>query len=382
MRRFDAAIVGAGPAGSAAAIFLARRGYAVALIDKAVFPRDKLCGDFLNPAGWNLFERLGVRDALLASAHEKITSFRVSTPTAEAVIPFPEQGGAPVFGLGVPRRVFDHLLVERAIGEGATLLEGLKLAAVERFDGGWILQGDDAAGERKLQARLIVAADGRNSWTARRLGVSGREAEAGKFVGLQINLSGYRGPRGEIQIHLFPGGYAGLMALGSGAANLAFAIGRELVQENRIETLVEGRLKRNPHLASAIAGCEIAGEVRSAFPLEFLPRRAAGDGYLLAGDAVRVTEPVTGEGVYFALKTGELAAEAADRAFARGDLSAGALAPYVAASRRALARREGVNRLIRALVYRPRIATPLVRLSAGGRFPINLLVNQVCRVAP
>jgi geranylgeranyl reductase family protein len=382
VRRFDVAIVGAGPAGSSAAIFLARRGYSVALIDKAVFPRDKLCGDFLNPAGWKLFERLGIRDALLAAAHEKIESFHVSTPAAEAVIPFPEQNGARLFGLGVTRRVFDHLLVQRAVGAGAALLEGCRLKAVERYDGGWILQAEAAADNDRLHARLLVAADGRNSWTARRLGVSGRDAAAGKFVGLQINLTAYRGARGEIQIHLFPGGYAGLMGLPGGAANLAFAIGRDLVQKNSIDYLLESHLKQNPHLKDALAGCAIAGEVRSAYPLEFVPRRAVGDGFLLAGDAVRVTEPVTGEGVFFALKTGELAAETVDHAFARGDLTADGLAPYVVACRRALARREGVNRLIRALVYRPRLATPLVRLSAGGHFPINLLVNQVCQVAP
>jgi len=380
VRRFDAAIVGAGPAGSSAAIFLARRGYSVALIDKAVFPRDKLCGDFLNPAGWKLFERLGVRDDLLAAAHEKIESFHVSTPAAEAVIPFPERDGARVFGLGITRRIFDHLLVQRVVGTGATLFEGCKLKAVERYDGGWILQAEGA--EDKLYARLLVAADGRNSWTARRLGVAGLDAAAGKFVGLQINLTGYRGARGEIQIHLFPGGYAGLMGMPGGSANLAFAIARDLVQKNSVDYLLESHLKQNPHLKDALAGSAIDGEVRSAYPLEFVPRRAVGDGFLLAGDAVRVTEPVTGEGVFFALKTGELAAEAADRAFTRGDLTANGLAPYVASCRRALARREGVNRLIRALVYRPRLATPLVRLSAGGRFPINLLVNQVCQIAP
>lgn len=382
MRRFDVAIVGAGPGGSSAAIFLARRGYSVALIDKAVFPRDKLCGDFLNPAGWNLFQRLGIRDALLASSHEKIAAFRVSTPAAEAVIPFPARNGARVIGIGIARRVFDHLLVERAVREGAILFEGCRLNAVERDSAEWIVQGEDSAGERKISARLLVAADGRNSWTARRLGISGRDETAGKFVGFQVNLSGYRGAGGEIQIHLFPGGYAGLMGLGGGAANLAFAIDRSLVREAGAETLLRTHLHQNPHLKKATAHCAIAGEIRSAYPLDFVPRRASGDRLLLVGDAVRVTEPVTGEGVYFALKTGELAAEAADRAFARGDLSARGLAGYVAASRRALSRRESVNRLIRALVYRPRLATPLVRLSAGGHFPINVLVNRVCQVAP
>src|ERR1044071_4385409 len=131
MKRFDVAAVGAGPAGSSASIFLARRGYSVALIDKAVFPRDKLCGDFLNPAGWNLFGRLGIRDALLASDHQKVTAFRVSTASAEALIPFTR-----VFGVGMRRRAFDDLLVKQAVREGAQLFEGVKLAALERAGGG------------------------------------------------------------------------------------------------------------------------------------------------------------------------------------------------------------------------------------------------------
>ncbi len=103
---------------------------------------------------------------------------------------------------------------------------------------------------------------------------------------------------------------------------------------------------------------------------------------MLAGDAARVTEPVTGEGVYFALKSGQLAAEAADAAFQRGDLSARGLSGYAAASRAALARRQGVNRLIRAMVLRSYLLTPLIRLAPKNNFPINTLVRLVCRIDP
>src|SRR3989338_2178521 len=79
MERFDVAIVGAGPAGSSAAISLARKGYSVILLERAIFPREKLCGDFLNPANWPLLERLGVFDEILSLEHEKVTAFRIST---------------------------------------------------------------------------------------------------------------------------------------------------------------------------------------------------------------------------------------------------------------------------------------------------------------
>ncbi|HEY1268507.1 MAG TPA: NAD(P)/FAD-dependent oxidoreductase [Candidatus Binatia bacterium] len=376
MNRFDAAVVGAGPAGSAAAIFLARRGYAVALIDKAVFPRDKLCGDFLNPAGWNLFGRLGIRDPLLASDHQKVTAFRVSTASAEALIPFTR-----VFGVGLRRRAFDDLLVKQAVREGALLYEGVKLTALEREGGGWKLRGENGSGEREFFSRLIIGADGRNSWTAHRLGAITAQATPGRFVGFQLSLARCRVPAGEIQIHAFPGGYAGVMALGGGAANLSFAIDKTIAREHPIEAIVANHFSKNPHLHSVVTPCTIAA-VRSIYPLDFAPRRRYGDGFLLAGDAARVTEPVTGEGVYFALRSGELAAAAADAALRRGDVSARQLAGYDAACRDALARRQAVNRLIRALILRPYLMAPLMRLRTRNNFPINRLVDEVCRAEP
>jgi flavin-dependent dehydrogenase len=95
-----------------------------------------------------------------------------------------------------------------------------------------------------------------------------------------------------------------------------------------------------------------------------------------------VTEPVTGEGVYFALKSGELAAAAADAALRCGDVSARHLAGYDAACRGALARRQAVNRLIRALILRPYLIGPLMRLRTRNNFPINRLVDEVCRAEP
>jgi geranylgeranyl reductase family protein len=376
VKRFDAAIVGAGPAGSSAAIFLARRGYSVALIDKAVFPREKLCGDFLNPAGWNLFGRLGIRDALLASDHQKIRAFRVSTASAEALIAFTR-----VYGIGIRRRVFDGLLAKQAVREGAQFSEGMRLSAAEREGGGWKLQGEDRSGEQTFFARLLIGADGRNSWTAGRLGAIAAQGRTGRFVGFQLNLTGYRGVDGEIQIHVFPGGYAGLMALGGGAANLSFAIDKAIARETSVDAIVGQYFAKNPYLKKAVAPCEIA-EVRSIYPLDFAPRRRYGDGFMLAGDAARVTEPVTGEGVYLALKSGELAASAVDTALTRGDVSARQLASYDTACRRALARRQSVNRLIRALILRPYLMAPLMRLRTKSNFPINRLVDEVCRPEP
>ena len=90
MEHFDVGIVGAGPAGSSAAIALARKGYSVALLDKEQFPREKLCGDFLNPINWPLLRELEVDREILARSHQKVTTFRFTSFSGEeAEVPLP-----------------------------------------------------------------------------------------------------------------------------------------------------------------------------------------------------------------------------------------------------------------------------------------------------
>src|SRR5512142_293560 len=116
---FDAAIIGAGPAGSSAAIGLARRGYAVALLDKERFPREKLCGDFINPSNWPWLEEIGVRAELLSCEHETVTGFRLTSCDGAAAEAGLSATGPAVYGLGLRRFFFDHILVKRATGAGA-----------------------------------------------------------------------------------------------------------------------------------------------------------------------------------------------------------------------------------------------------------------------
>jgi flavin-dependent dehydrogenase len=183
-----------------------------------------------------------------------------------------------------------------------------------------------------------------------------------------------------VQVHLFSGGYAGLIGVGNGIANLCFAVEKDQVKKRRsIERLLEENLYQNARLREALHGVERDGEVHSAYPVFFSPGRCYGRGFLLVGDAARVTEPVTGEGVYFALKGGELAAHAIDRAFTCGDFSAREFSLYERACKNSFSLRAGVNRMIRSLVYRPALARPLIGLSSRTGLPFSPLVRWLCR---
>ena len=242
---------------------------------------------------------------------------------------------------------------------------------------------DNSSAEERLHSTLLIGADGRNSWVAHRLNLTQPGEKSGRFVAFQLHLRGFEGINREVQIHLFPGGYAGLLGLSEGMANLCFTVEIEKVRKcPTVDALRENYLYQNLHLKQALEASEMIGDARSVYPVYFSPRRRYGDGFLLVGDAARVTEPVTGEGVYFALKSGELAAEAADLAFKQSDVSARQLFSYDLACRYALSRRQRINGLIRGVIHRPYLLRPLISLSSKGNFPISALVNLVCQTNP
>ncbi|HEU4345270.1 MAG TPA: FAD-dependent oxidoreductase, partial [Candidatus Binatia bacterium] len=296
--QFDVAIIGAGPAGSAAAIFLARKGYSVAVIDKQQFPREKLCGDFINPANWPLFRKLGVEEEILSNPHEKITTFRISSLSGDD-IEVPLTSEATRFGLGLRRASLDHVLLKKAASEGATLFQKSTVNALTKARKGWDLTIANSETVKELNARMLIGADGRNSWVAHHLGLAGGAAARKRSIGFQLRLKS-SGLAGGVEVHLFPGGYAGVVGVGNNMLNLACAISPSLLFQRGVKPLtekipplqrgikgdltwLETCLSQNPRLREILGRSERAGRVRSVYPVYFSPRRPYADGVLLAG---------------------------------------------------------------------------------------------------
>jgi geranylgeranyl reductase family protein len=379
MKKFDVAIVGAGPSGSSAAIALARKGYSVALLEKEQFPREKICGDFLNPANWPVLRQLDVEREVLSCPHEKVTTFRLTSFSGEeAQVPLPGRNGAMVFGLGLRRFDLDHVLITQAEQKGATVLQGCRFKELRRESDDWVLVCERSGTIDRFRARILIGADGRNSRVAHHLGMTGGAGRQGRSVGFQVHLKCSAGVAGKIEIHLFPGGYAGLVRLNRDTVTLGLAVDKaRLPDQGRTQFLLNHCLPQNPWLRE-IARAKHMGEVRSAYPVSFAPRRVFDEGVLLVGDAARVNEPVTGEGVYFAMKSGLLAADVIDRAFEKTDFSVAHLSAYAREWRRAFRLRTGMNSLIHWLIYRPALLSPFIRLSAKKGRVLNSIVQAVC----
>ena len=375
MKHFDVAIIGAGPAGSSAAIQLATKGYSVALLDKEQFPREKLCGDFLNPVNWPLLRELKVERAVLARPHEKVSIFRFTSFSGEeAEIPLPAGRDGTVVGLGLRRFDLDHVLLERANSLGVTVLDGWKPKELERRPDGWMLRADKSL----LGARVLIGADGRNSWVAHHLGLADPAAMQGRSVGFQFRLNCTNRSTGKIEIHLFPGGYAGVVGLAGDTVTLGLAIEKHRLLDGRPEqSLLESILPQNPWLKEILRSGSVS-EMRSTYPVYFPPRRTYGDGVLLVGDAARVNEPVTGEGIYFALKSGVFAAKTVDEGFQMSDFSAARLRSYERNCRSAFRARRAINALIRWLIYRPALLSRVIRLSHKRTRLLDPIVQMIC----
>ncbi|MGH7852025.1 MAG: NAD(P)/FAD-dependent oxidoreductase [Candidatus Binatia bacterium] len=376
MENFDVAIIGAGPAGSATAIGLALRGYEVALIDKKYFPREKLCGDFVNPINWAVFRELGVEDRVLAQPHSEVTGFRITTAAGDdAAAQFTSSRQERVFGLGIRRAHLDQVLLGRAVELGVTVRQGKRIDNLSQTAHSWMID----CGKESRRAKILIGADGRNSWVAQRLGMSNRAAMRGRSVGFQCRLNYAGAIGGKVEIHLFPGGYAGVVAFGDGTINLCLAVDKRMLPRERSgKFLFTEIFPRNPYLNDIIQRSESVSALRSVYPVYFPSRRSIGDRALLVGDAARVSEPVTGEGIYFALRSGLLAAETIDLALRKGHTAAPGLADYERLCRRAFRSRLALNTLIRFAIYRPALLDPLIRLSAKNDRMLHSLVGMVC----
>jgi geranylgeranyl reductase family protein len=350
MQAVDVIVVGAGPAGVAASITLARAGREVLLVDRATFPRDKCCGDGLTTAALRELEALGFRPDGLPS-WQVVDDVVVRSPSGREVV-FPLPRGRGTYAAVVPRVELDAALVDLARAAGVKVADGHGFESVEVHTDRvclWI------GGIGPVAARYAIAADG--MWSPLRKAVDGIEpgylGEWHAFRQYFRNVTG-RGAH-ELAVwfeaDLLPG-YAWSFPLPDGRANVGFGIQRGgKVATQEMKALWPDLLQRD--FVRAFLGPDAEPESpHKAWPIpariEHATLSGAGGRVLIVGDAATATDPMTGEGIGQALLTGRLAGEAIVAAGVDG-----AAARYEAAARRELEADAAMSRLlIRALKHR------------------------------
>jgi len=310
----DVAIVGAGPAGTAAAITLARAGRPVTLLDKATFPRDKFCGDGLTADALRRLAELGLAPEAVASWHE-ITEVRIRSPHGRTV-PFDLPRGGAMFAAVARRMDLDAALVDLARAAGVDVREGHRLIGADQHSDRVTLRLEtEGAQVTTIEAAHVIGADGMWSPLRKELGVDrpGYRGEWHAFRQYMHHVS----PRAARELwvlfepDLLPG-YFWSFPVGDGQANVGFGI----VRGGGVTTHDMGQLwpelLDRPHIRELLGPDAEPEGTHRAWPIPTdLGDVVVTDGRVLfAGDAIAAADPMTGEGIGQALATGQWAAEA------------------------------------------------------------------------
>ena len=318
----DVVIVGLGPAGSAAAIELRRAGRSVVAIDKAVFPRDKCCGDGLTTLGLRELEHLGLDRATIPDWFE-VDGAAIRSPSGrEVFVPLP---GTGTYAAVAPRLQLDDALVRIARDLGADIRDGHGFERLDQHDDHVTVFADGL----EIEARYIVAADG--MWSPVRKSTGANEpGYLGEWHGFRQYARNVTGPASKqlyvwFEPDLVPG-YAWSFPLPGGRVNIGFGVLRDGTRRVQDMKQLWVDLLSRPHIVDALGGGFELEDRHTAWPIPARVDEATltAGRVLFTGDAAMATDVMTGEGIGQALLTGRLAAEAI--------IAAGALQPDDAAA--------------------------------------------------
>ena len=325
----DVIVVGAGPAGATTAFYLAQSGLDVLLLEKSRFPREKVCGDGLTPRAVKALVGMGI-SVSEQDGWVRNKGLRVIGAGKRMELPWPELASYPGYGLVRTRHDLDETLARRAQKAGARLLEEVTVTGPVRHERtgriiGVIAKGDDEASPREYRARVVVAADGNSSRLSVAMGLRKRDDRP---LGVAVRTY-YKSPRHdddylESWLDLWDGdrllpGYGWIFGMGDGTSNVGLGLLNTSAAFGHTDyhALLRQWLKGMPAEWGFTEENRTAPIRGAALPMGFNRTPHYFQGLLLVGDAAGMVNPFNGEGIAYAMESGEILARTITQALAR-----------------------------------------------------------------
>lgn len=374
---FDAVIIGAGPAGTAAAIGLARQGRRVAIIERSEFPRRKVCGEFTSAINIDLLDTLGVGQAFRQQAGPEVRRVALFAAGSAIEAPMPAAPGH-AFGQALGRDVLDGLLLAAAGGAGVSIFQPWRAVAIMPAAEGTVVRMTSGSAQMELRAPVIIAAHG--SWEQGKLPTHlAKINRPHDFLGFKAHFRGASLARDLMPLIAFPGGYGGMVWADQDRLSLSFCIQRATLDRARkagfagraAEAAFAHVLRASPCVDETLRNAGLAGEWLAAGPIRPGIRAGYADDVFRVGNVAGESHPIIAEGIGMALQSGWLLADHLGQ-FEHWDSASRAAAgkAYSRAWRRQFATRVGLASVLSALAGSPRSAA--LMSAVARRFPASL----------
>ena len=333
---YDLIIVGAGPAGTTAALYAERNNLNCIVVDKAIFPRDKICGDALSGKSVRIFDELNLTkeiEKLEGSEINRITFGGPNHKHFDVHLKGNKKNNYITKGFVIPRKVFDYFLFKKA-KEVTEILEGFKVKDLIYKNGKPAgIKGVNRKGDEQIiEAPIILGCDGAHSIISRKLDAYKKDMEH-TAVAIRCYYEGVEGLSNQIELHYISEvkpGYFWLFPAGGNKANIGIGLSKnDAKKEDRTLTNIMEDVTQSQYFKDRFSNAKPLEKPKGwNLPMGSIHRKNYGDGYMLLGDAAGLVDPFTGEGIGNAMVAAKYAISTAKKAKDKGDYSKNVLGEY------------------------------------------------------